>query len=98
MFFNNKKSYFYASKNIYEIKINFRTRLTVAALYLNAQQHPKGKENPDTKVNKKYLKHIQDITTAYQKNVKFAREHHQKPPDEYYLQDFIATMDLKQEQ
>lgn len=76
-----------------KLKSIFGIGLTVAALYLNAQQHPKGKENPDTKVNKKYLKHIQDITTAYQKSVKYAREHHQKPPDEYYLQDFIATMD-----
>ncbi len=56
-----------------KLKSIFGIGLTVASLYFNAQQHPKGKENPDTKVNKKYLKHIQDITTAYQKNVKFAR-------------------------
>ncbi|WP_185289924.1 T9SS type A sorting domain-containing protein [Chryseobacterium lactis] len=76
-----------------KLKYIFGVGLTIASLYLNAQQHSKQKENSDSKVNKKYLKHIQDITTAYQKNVKFAKEHHQKPPDEYYLQDFIATMD-----
>lgn len=76
-----------------KIKSIFGLGLTIASLYLNAQQPSQGKENSNSKVNKKYLKHIQDITNTFQKNVKFAKEHNQKPPDEYYLQDFIATMD-----
>ena len=71
----------------------FGIGLTVASMYLNAQKVQRNITNADSKVNKKYLKHIQDITLTYQKNVQFAKEHKQKPPDEYYLQDFIATMD-----
>ena len=66
---------------------------TIASLYLNAQVVKTSTENPDSQVNKKYLKHIQDITSAYTKEVKFAKEHNQKPPNEYYLSEFIATMD-----
>ena len=58
---------------------------TIASLYLNAQVVKTSTENPDSQVNKKYLKHIQDITSAYTKEVKFAKEHNQKPPNEYYL-------------
>lgn len=76
-----------------KIKSIFGIGFTIASLYLNAQQPSQGKENPNSKVNKKYLKHIQDITNTFQKNLKFAKEHNQKPPDEYYVQDFIATMD-----
>lgn len=65
---------------------------TVAALCLNAQEVPKSKAKLATKVNKKYLKNIQDITRSYQKNIQYAKEHNQKPPDEYYLQELISTM------
>ncbi|MDP9961735.1 T9SS type A sorting domain-containing protein [Chryseobacterium lathyri] len=76
-----------------KLKSIFGVGLTVASLYLNAQEVQKGTANNASKVNKKYLKHIQDITNSYQKRIQDAREHKQKPPDEYYLQDFIATMD-----
>ncbi|WP_080778822.1 T9SS type A sorting domain-containing protein [Chryseobacterium phocaeense] len=75
------------------VKLIFGIGFTIASLYLNAQEVPKNTGSKGSKINKKYLKHIQDITNAYQKNVQFAKEHNQKPPDEYYLQDFIATMD-----
>lgn len=74
------------------LKFIFGIGLTVAAGYLNAQVS-ESKSKADTAVNKKYLKHITEITAAYQKNVEYAKEHQQKPPDEYYLQDYIATMD-----
>jgi len=76
-----------------KLKSIFGVGLTVASLYLNAQEVQKSTANNASKVNKKYLKHIQDITNSYQKKVQDARDHKQKPPDEYYLQDFIATMD-----
>lgn len=76
-----------------KLKSIFGVGLTVASLYLNAQTVQKNTADNASKVNKKYLKHIQDITNSYQKRVQDAREHKQKPPDEYYLQDFIATMD-----
>lgn len=66
---------------------------TVASLYLNAQIAETKEVNPESKVNEKYLKHIQDITIAYQKELQYTKEHNQKPPNEYFLADFIATMD-----
>lgn len=66
---------------------------TVASLYLNSQIVKTETANPDSQVNKKYLKHIQDLTNAYSKEVKFAKEHNQKPPNEYFLSEYIATMD-----
>lgn len=76
-----------------KIKFIVGVGFTVASLYLNAQVVETPTQNPDSQVNKKYLKHIQDITNAYTKEVKFAKEHNQKPPNEYFLSEYIATMD-----
>ncbi len=67
--------------------------LTVASLYLNAQVVKTEPQNKDSHVNKKYLKHIQDVTNEYSKEVAFAKQNNQKPPNEYYLSEYIATMD-----
>ena len=74
------------------IKSIFGMGLTIASLYLNAQV-TEPKVNEGEKVNKKYLKHIQEITNDYQKRIKSAKENNQRPPDEYFLLDYIATMD-----
>lgn len=74
------------------LKLIFGVTFTIASVYLNAQV----KENStkaDTQVNKKYLKHIKEIVSTYQKRVEYAKANQQRPPDEYYLHDFIATMD-----
>lgn len=66
--------------------------LTVASLHLNAQVSPINAAR-NNNVNKKYLKHVREIINNYQKSVAYAKEHNQKPPDEYFLHDYIATMD-----
>ncbi len=74
------------------LKLIFGVTFTIASVYLNAQVKETS-SNVDTQVNKKYLKHIKEIVSSYQKRVEFAKENNQKPPDEYYVHDFIATMD-----
>ena len=74
------------------LKFIFGLGLTVAAGYLNAQVSESSTKE-DTTINKKYLKNITEIIGAYQKNIEYAKAHNQKPPDEYYLHDYIATMD-----
>ena len=74
------------------LKLIFGVTFTIASVYLNAQLKETS-SNVDTQVNKKYLKHIKEIVSSYQKRVEFAKENNQKPPDEYYVHDFIATMD-----
>lgn len=75
-----------------KLKFIFGVGLSVASLYMNAQVI-ESSTKPDTEVNQTYLKHIREIVSSYQKRIDYAKEHHQKPPDEYYLHDFIATMD-----
>lgn len=74
------------------LKSIFAVTFTVAATYLNAQVTESIK-TPDTQVNEKYLKNIREIVSSYQKGVEYSKAHNQKPPDEYYLHDYIATMD-----
>lgn len=66
--------------------------LTVASMHLTAQITP-AKSARNHKVNKKYLKHIREIVNGYHKSVAVAKANNQRPPDEYYLHDYIATMD-----
>ena len=74
------------------LKFIFGASLTIASLYMNAQVNESNTKS-GTEVNKTYLKHIKEIVSNYQHQVEYAKEHHQKPPDEYYLHDYIATMD-----
>lgn len=71
-----------------KLKFILGVSLSVASLYLNAQQR-----TISTKVNKKYLKQIQALTKAHEKSVLDAKAHHQKPPNEYNVSEYIATMD-----
>ncbi|MDF2830962.1 WD40/YVTN/BNR-like repeat-containing protein [Chryseobacterium indoltheticum] len=75
------------------LKLFLSVGLIGTSFLLNAQEVTKKEEIQNSKANEKYLKHIKDATQAFKKNVQFAKKHNQKPPDEYYLQDFIATMD-----
>ena len=74
------------------LKLIFGVTFTIASVCLNAQVK-ESSSNGDTQINKKYLKHIKEIVSSYQKRVEYAKENNQKPPDEYYVHDFIATMD-----
>lgn len=76
-----------------KLKLLFVLGCVSTSLLLTAQQTVKTETHQGSEVNKKYLEHIKQITQAYKKNVQFAKEHNQKPPDEYFVQDFIATMD-----
>lgn len=74
------------------LKLIFGVTFTIASVYLNAQVK-ESSTTTDTQVNKTYLKHIKEIVSNYQKRVEYAKANHQKPPDEYYVHDYIATMD-----
>ncbi|WP_313214907.1 WD40/YVTN/BNR-like repeat-containing protein [Soonwooa sp.] len=74
-----------------KLKIILGVSLSVASLYLTAQQTQPKQVN--TKINEKYLKHIQDAMKLHQKDIQFAKDNHQKPPEEYNLAEYIATMD-----
>lgn len=74
------------------LKLIFGVTFTIASVYLNAQEKESSNKT-DMQLNKTYLKHISEIVSNYQKRVEYAKQNHQKPPDEYYLHDYIATMD-----
>lgn len=71
-----------------KMKIILGVGLSIASLYLNAQQR---QEEPS--INKKYLEHIQNAMKTHKKDIQFAKENNQKPPEEYNLAEYIATMD-----
>ncbi len=55
------------------LKLIFGVTFTIASVYLNAQVKETS-SNVDTQVNKKYLKHIKEIVSSYQKRVEFAKK------------------------
>lgn len=71
------------------IKIILGAGFTIASLYLTAQNQ----EKPTFSVSKNYLKNIEKVMKSHKKDLIYAKEHNQKPPDEYNLSEYIATMD-----
>lgn len=70
-------------------KIILGAGFTIASLYLTAQDQKK----VTFSVSKNYLKNIEQVMRSYKKDLAYSKEHNQKPPNEYNVAEYLATMD-----